>query len=270
MHWLPQIPDTWLASGAKFAPILLGVLIFASVSLFCFAVFRALKDRTEIRQRSKQWDRDYVIDKIAVDKRDGKQAAEFLARIGRFIAPNDAQSYSVARLDMVRAGFFSPRAVPIFHAVRLILGFGLPIVAVLALGTFPLGLSSTAILIAVAMASGLGFIAPSFYIQNRQKRMKHQYRSGFPDFMDLLVVCAESGMALQPAIGRISREIVPTSPQLAANLHLAGLELRAGSSLKDALEGLTQRLGIDEAASLASLLKQSDELDVQQKRRKWR
>ena len=78
--------------------------------------------------------------------------------------------------------------------------------------------------------------------------------------MDLLVVCVESGLALQPAIDRISREIAATTPQLAANLHLLSLEMRAGSSLGDALDGLTQRLGIEEAFSLASLLKQSEEL----------
>ena len=146
------------------------------------------------------------------------------------------------------------------HACRLFLGFGLPVLLLAFVGLLPFGLSAAELTTGVVMLSAFGFVAPSFYIQRRQKKMKIQYRSGFPDFMDLLVVCVESGLALQPAIERISREIAPTTPELAANLHLVGLELRAGSSLSDALSGLTQRLDIEEASSLASLLKQSEEL----------
>ena len=124
----------------------------------------------------------------------------------------------------------------------------------------PLGLTTNQITLSVVILSALGFILPSFYIQRRQGKMKAQYRSGFPDFMDLLVVCVEAGLSLQPAIARISREMAGTTPQLAANLHLVGLELRAGSSLGDALDSLTQRLDLEEAYSLASLLKQSEEL----------
>jgi len=90
--------------------------------------------------------------------------------------------------------------------------------------------------------------------------MRQQYRTAFPDFMDLLVVCVEAGLALQPALERIKRELASASPQFSANLHFVGLELRAGSSLSAALESLAKRLDFEEAYSLASLLKQSEEL----------
>jgi tight adherence protein C len=128
------------------------------------------------------------------------------------------------------------------------------------LGLLPVSFSATGLLLSIACLSAFGFIAPSVYIGRRQKKMRTQYRAGFPDFMDLLVVCAESGLALQPAIERIGRELAITSPKLSVNLHLVGLELRAGGSLAAALDNLTQRLDIEEAFSLASLLKQSEEL----------
>ena len=62
------------------------------------------------------------------------------------------------------------------------------------------------------------------------------------------------------AIDRVGRELVQTYPHLGANLHLVTLELRAGQTLVDALENLSHRLGIDEVASLAVLLRQSEEL----------
>jgi tight adherence protein C len=90
--------------------------------------------------------------------------------------------------------------------------------------------------------------------------MREKYRRAFPDFMDLLVVCIESGHSLPSALDRVTQEIAHPSPQLGANLHLLNLELRAGSTITTALESLHARLGIDEVQSLAVLLKQSQEL----------
>src|SRR5262249_27671765 len=187
-------------------------------------------------------------------------ASDLLTRIGKGFAPTNAASYSQARKEMIKAGFFAPGAVALLHGARIILGFGLPAAVITAMGVFAISLPSVGVLAAALRGSGRGFVGPSFYIAHRQRRMRMQFRTGFPDFMDLLVVCVESGLALQPAIERISREMASSRPQLSANLHLVNLELRAGSSLADALDCLTQRLGIEEALSLAPLRKRSEEL----------
>ena len=235
-------------------------MVFGSVFLLSLVGLRGFVARTAIKRRAHSVAYMSSMEQASLQQRDRLRASELLSKVGKLLAPTDAESYSLARMEMVKAGFFSQSAVLGYHASRLLLGFGLPLVAFTLLSVLPLGLSTNEITICVVVLSALGFILPSFYIQRRQGKMKIQYRSGFPDFMDLLVVCVESGLSLQPAIARISREISGTTPQLAANLHLVGLELRAGSSLGDALDALTKRLDLEEAYSLASLLKQSEEL----------
>ena len=231
-------------------------LVFSCVFLMSIAGLRALVARADVKRRTA----GTAVEQRSLRQNDSLRASQMLTRVGKFLAPTDAQSYSLARKEMVKAGYFSPSAVPVYHAVRVLSGFGLPLLALALIGVFPLGFSANQVIIAVTAAAAIGFVGPSFFLKSQQKKMQLQYRTGFPDFMDLLVVCVESGLSLQPAIDRISRELAPTTPQLAANLHLLGLELRAGSTLGAALDNLTHRLQLDEAFSLASLLKQSEEL----------
>ena len=83
---------------------------------------------------------------------------------------------------------------------------------------------------------------------------------GFPDFMDLLVVCADSGLSMEAALERVGRELGDSYPSLCANIHMANLEIRAGRTMTEALEHLGDRLGLEEARSFATLIQQSAEL----------
>ena len=88
-----------------------------------------------------------------------------------------------------------------------------------------------------------GYVGPSMYIDRRIKsRRKVEHRSGFPDFMDLLVVCADSGLSMEAALERVGRELGDSYPSLSANIHMTNLEIRAGRTLKDALEHFADRL----------------------------
>jgi len=237
--------------------MLLVGLVFASVFLLTFAIMRALLVRSEIKRRARL---QPIADLHAERPGNGGTIAyEFLSFVSKLL-PSIAEGNSLARKEMIKAGFFSPNAVVLYHAARIVVPLGLPLLLLTALSLLPSGLSARSSLLSVVCASGLGFVCPSFYISRRQKRMRQQYRTTFPDFMDLLVVCVEAGLALQPALERIKRELASASPQFSANLHFVGLELRAGSSLAAALDSLAKRLDFEEAYSLASLLKQSEEL----------
>lgn len=257
MDGLAQLTSQVIIRESPMLPMLMAGLVFGSVFLFSLASIRGLRDRANIRRRAMQSE---MTEPWSLNRREKQRASNLLDRVGKVLAPNDVESHSQARKEMVRAGFFAPAAVPIYHASRVLLGLALPTLSLPIVSILPLGLSAKQVLFIVVALSGLAFIAPSFYIKHRQKKMKLQYRTGFPDVMDLLVVCVESGLGLQPAVERISREIAPNAPQLAANLHLVNLELRAGSSWSDALDNLSDRLDLEEAFSLASLLKQSEEL----------
>ena len=106
----------------------------------------------------------------------------------------------------------------------------------------------------------LGYLAPGFYLNRRIAVRQVEHRAGFPDFMDLLVVCAEAGLSMEAALDRVGRELSVSYPSLAANIYMTVLELRAGRTLSEALENLGDRLGLKEARSFATLLQQSEEL----------
>src|SRR5207253_3351822 len=112
----------------------------------------------------------------------------------------------------------------------------------------------------VMLGGIFGYLSPSFYIDRRIGKRRNEHRAGFPDFMDLLVVCADSGLSMEAALERVGRELGDSYPSLCANIHIANLEIRAGRTMTEALEHFGDRLGLDEARSFATLIQQSAEL----------
>ena len=81
----------------------------------------------------------------------------------------------------------------------------------------------------------------------------------FPDLLDLLLVCVDAGLGLEAAFARITNQMVKQNRELGLNLEVMGAEIRAGRSMIQALESLSDRLGLDEATSLTTMLRQSIE-----------
>ena len=140
--------------------------------------------------------------------------------------------------------------------MALVLGLG-----ALAVSPFlPIELAGAQKWLATGAFGIIGYFAPTLYIKRRIASRADQHRMGFPDFMDLMVVCAEAGLSMEAAIERIARELVEGYPSLAENLYMVSLEIRAGKSFTEALERMGERLAIEEATMLATLLQQSAEL----------
>src|SRR5213078_1790951 len=113
----------------------------------------------------------------------------------------------------------------------------------------------------MVMVGGIvGYVAPSVYIDRRIASRREEHRAGFPDFMDLLVVCADAGLSMEAALDRVGRELADSYRSLSANIHMATLEMRAGRTLSETLDHLADRLGLEEARSFATLLQQSEKL----------
>jgi tight adherence protein C len=175
-------------------------------------------------------------------------------------AAGDQTEASKIKRELLRAGFFGPSAVYWYQALRafLLLAGGL-------LGYFGHGYlfsdaASNSGITAAAVLAGIAFLIPSRFVTMRKKRLVQECREGFPDFIDLMIVCAEAGLGPRAAIDRLSREIAKAYPILGAHLYLASLEIRAGSSLHQALFSLSKRTQVEEAGTLAGLLEQTEQL----------
>ena len=229
-----------------------------------YLVANTWRAREEIRRRaltpvSRNHD-DPLSDRRSLRHRNLAGAASILARVAAQVVPVGDASVSAIRKELNRAGFFQPSAVAWYYLVRLVLAAFLPAVFFVAQHAFSLDLNPTQSLTGLIGGAIAGLYAPGFLLSKRVKQMQQQCRNGFPDFMDLMVVCAEAGISVDQAIGRVSRELTPTYPYLGVCLHMAALELRAGRSLTEAFNTLAERMGIDEAHNLGSLLQQSEEL----------
>ena len=161
------------------------------------------------------------------------------------------------RRRMIAAGIYDPRAVAYFFLGRTVLALGL---AALVFFFAPTSEGSPMFWLFIGVAGIVGYLAPSIYIDQRIKARKAEHQSGFPDFMDLLVVCADAGLSMEASLDRVGRELGDSYPSLTANIHMANLEIRAGRTMSEALEHLGDRLGIEEARSFATLIQQSAEL----------
>jgi tight adherence protein C len=89
--------------------------------------------------------------------------------------------------------------------------------------------------------------------ENRLKKL----RNGFPDALDLLVVCVEAGLGLGSAIERVARDLEVSHPELAEELRLVNVEMRAGVERPTALKNLADRSGLADIRGLVGLLVQT-------------
>jgi tight adherence protein C len=163
------------------------------------------------------------------------------------------------RRRLVQAGILDARAVAYFFIARTALAIGVG-AAVFVLMPFIISLSASIFWLAIVVGGIMGYVGPSMYIDRRIAKRRNEHRAGFPDFMDLLVVCADSGLSMEASLDRVGREIGDSYPSLCANIHMANLEIRAGRTMTEALEHLGDRLGLEEARSFSTLIAQSAEL----------
>ncbi len=179
-----------------------------------------------------------------------------LERVGRRLGPSAEGEVSTTRTLLTHAGYGSTSAVQVYWAVRLLLPLILVGASLLTLPLVP-NLSSTKILAVVLMGAAVGWLLPAVYVEKRKKARQERLRAAFPDALDLMVVCVESGLALPQAIERVAEEMAVSQAELAEELALVNAQIRAGISSTEALRQLADRTGLEDIQGLVSLLAQS-------------
>ncbi|HZL61351.1 MAG TPA: type II secretion system F family protein, partial [Pseudolabrys sp.] len=175
-----------------------------------------------------------------------------------YSSTND-EHMKVLRRRLIQAGIYDPRGVAFFFIARTALAVGIA-AAVFVARPMMESHGTTFFWLMVIVGGIAGYVGPSMYVDRRISTRKEEHRAGFPDFMDLLVVCADSGLSMEAALERVGRELGDSYPSLSANIHMTNLESRAGRPLKDALERFADRLALDEAQAFATLINQSIDL----------
>jgi tight adherence protein C len=164
------------------------------------------------------------------------------------------------RQKLIAAGYTATYAPRMFTLIRLIMVILLPVLVVgfyWLTGATP---SLTKLYLSVIIAASLGLYLPMIVIRALADRRQRQIINGFPDALDLMLVCVEAGLGLEAAFARVGMEMTTSHPLLAEQLGAVVLELRAGRSREDALRRMADRAGADEIRAFATLLIQSTKL----------
>jgi tight adherence protein C len=231
--------------------LLLPLLAFAFASLTVAAAALALAPggTTAIEQRLGELT-GAPEKPLEVDRGYERAIVAALKRMGA-VAPKSVSEMGKLQQKLVYAGYRNREALIVFFGIRLAAAIG--VFFILATPV----LFRPNVMMALAGAA-MGYLAPSMVLGRMAERRQHRIRLGLPDVLDLLVVSVEAGLGLDQAIQRVGEELAFAHPDLADELKLINLELRAGKGRIDALRNLAERTGVDDVQSLVAMLVQTD------------
>ncbi len=173
-----------------------------------------------------------------------------LTKLGNAVPKSPSEMGKLQR-RLVAAGYRRSEAVAVFLGIRIAF-------ALLLFGLFASPVIARPHLLTALGACGFGYIMPGMVLARLAKRRQHRIQLGLPDALDLLVVSVEAGLGLDQAIQRVGEELSFAHPDLADELALINLELRAGKARGEALRNLGERTGVDDVVSLVTMLIQTD------------
>ena len=237
--------------------LLLAVMLGATV--LAFAAIQAVTTYNRVQERAPSADARTLDAAGTPRERLTGHLSQLARMLGSDSQVSDASSARVLRNKLMQAGYYSRQAVALFFLLRLAGLLACAGLVGLAVWHFTdLAMPPAAVLTMVAAM--IGYIVPSFALDRRIQKLRLQHRQGFPDFMDLMVVCSQAGLSMEASLARIADELQVAFPSLARNVDLTTSEIRNGKSLSKAIESLAGRLGVEEASSFSTLLHQSEEL----------
>jgi tight adherence protein C len=237
-------------------PLIVAILSFGAVSAIAFLVGQYVWAQSRIQRR------------LSLPTPASNLARTRPGTLDAFIAKHfDVKRFGLddslrgkLRRELVQAGYFKNDAVNYYIFARFAVVIIFPLFSYIVVETFSPGFSQLLKLAVVSISALLGIAGPDAYLARRKRMLAQQYRLVFPDLLDLLVVCVDSGLSLEAALDRITGEMVKQNRSLGLNLMMMGAEMRAGRSTIDALNSLADRLDLDEARSFVLVLRQSVEL----------
>lgn len=187
----------------------------------------------------------------------GPAVASRLDPVSKYLLPSNEQERSEIKERLMHAGFVSSGVASAFYGIRILLFVTLPVaVMIIVPAAFP-ELLPKQVLASIGIAALFAFFLPGMVLDRLITNRKRKLRNAFPDALDLLIVCVEAGMGLNPALQRVAEELDVSHPELAAEFALVTVEIRAGIDRVQSLKNLAKRTGLEDINGMVSLLAQS-------------
>jgi tight adherence protein C len=223
----------------------------------CSCTLRSHQEHQELRQRL-----GGRRNGVSRGPRGGPSAASgwflhLLKVVGKINSPHSEEKLSTLRHSLVKAGYRSTDAPFIFFGLKLYLALLVPVVYAVLRSLVLYDLPMTAFVLVVLAV--LGFYAPGPWVRMNIRYRHRKIFEGFPDALDLVVVCVEAGLGLDAAIYKVAEDLQLTNQVLSEEFKLLNLSLRAGQSRQLALLSLSRRIDMEEVSNFVALLIQTEQ-----------
>jgi len=250
-------------SGGDGSTLMVSACVFLSAAALAFGIMAVANIRFAVKRRAAE------IGTIAKSGDEDPRSLRYASKVAaqrlidyttkNYSADKNPGETKELRRRMLQAGFLDQRAPAYFFLARAAAAIALGLASFFVMPMI-LRPESNMLWPAILLGGVFGYFVPNIYLSRRIAGRQVEHRAGFPDFMDLLVVCADAGLSMEAALDRVGRELSDAYRSLSANVHMATLEMRAGRTLSETLDHLADRLGLEEARSFATLLQQSEKL----------
>jgi tight adherence protein C len=250
--------------------LLLPVIIFIGMTLLVLTVFfriRSVRERRRLLQKLKDEGRDPAQARTSLSittiiKLYQTRTKQYIGKVasvfGNTSKPKQEEEYSHIGKMLSIIGYRGRNVVRVFTGIKVLCAILLPaslfLIKLLINKPIP-PLFFFLLLIVLALA---GSNIPNIWLRIKIAGRKEKILEGFPDALDLLVVCVEAGMGLDAAIDRVGEEMGSSNGPLSEELRLFNMEMRVGKSRSEALKGLSSRTDLEDMKSLVTLLIQTD------------
>lgn len=183
-----------------------------------------------------------------------------LEKYANFLEPQNEEEFSAVKLKLMQAGYQSKNAVRMYHFSQFALGvIGLIIGVVYAMSNSGDETTTQDLLIWVLIPGGAFYMLPKYWVTRRQAMRHEAITNGFPDSLDMMLVCVEAGQSLDQSIIRVSNELKSGFPDLAGEFEVVSHEMKAGKDKGSVLKDMAERCGVQDITSFVTVLVQSQQ-----------
>jgi tight adherence protein C len=244
-------------------PLLAALSVFSATLVVAWPYFARDKLAERLEQVANERERIRIRERRRLEGRTGVPALRnepkrvYKEIVSRFKLASGDNGELAHRLRM--AGYRGPGPITTFLAARVISCLVLFLVGLLYIFVVTKLPYPAIMKLAMAIVVGyLGYYAPLLYIKNRITKRQHSIRRAWPDALDLMLICVESGMSIENAFRKVSEEVGVQSPDLAEELSLTTAELSYLQDRRKAYENLGERTDLDGVKAVVTSLLQAE------------
>lgn len=238
-------------SGPFYLIAALGVALVAAAAPFAFR--RSVDPVSRLERLGRRHETE---DGVGESLRLDREKARFEA-LAPYLEPSDEGQLSEVRARLLWAGYRSRSAVRIFYLARAVLTVGLVILSLLVVGLTQPEPDPMRLVLYAVLAGFIGYRAPPWWVARRRKQRQRNMADGFPDALDLMLVCVEAGQSLDQAIIRVASEVRDAHGALSEELQIVSAEMRAGKDRALVLRDFADRSGVSDISAFVTVLLQS-------------